>query len=234
MQEMKDFTKIFQEGPHYHLEKNPDWQKFNIIGGHFAFGIHAVLKADQFRYLGVFREPVAHYLSMYKAFLRVPEKYRNKILPGSEQSIENMMKLKVTHNMQTWFLTGISPEEIIADKEKAYQIAIENCEKYFDGIYPTERFDEGLFFFRNKIGLKPQYYLKKNVAKNAVSEIITSELKEKIKKINEVDIRLFIYLNERFTRDFNAIPGIMNEVRIFKFFNWIYGVKNKIINNSDS
>jgi hypothetical protein len=89
--EMDDFEKRIKEGPMYHLQNSPDWKKYNFIGGHFTYGIHEVLNAEQFKYIGVIREPLSHYISFYRAFLRMPEDYQNQFLPESK-SIKDMLK----------------------------------------------------------------------------------------------------------------------------------------------
>lgn len=219
--DMDDFEKRIKEGPFYNLEKSPEWRKYNIIGGHFTFGIHDVLKTESFKYIGVVREPIQHYISTYRAFLRMGDDYKDYLLPGSK-SIENMLSLKFLHNMQTFFLSGLSIEEIRKDKERAYQTVIENSEEHFAGVYPTERFDEGLFYFKNKIGIRPLCYSKKNVAKNRVEEISES-LRERIIEVNDVDVRLYEYFSKKFRDDFNSIPLANFQVKWFKIMNVVYG-----------
>ncbi len=220
--DMDDFESRIKEGPFYNLQKTPDWEKYNIIGGHFTFGIHEILKEDNFKYIGVVREPVEHYISSFKAYHRMNDDYKNQLLPGSK-SMEDFLSLEFLHNMQTFFLSGLSIDEIRKDKEMAYKTAIENSEKYFAGIYPTEQFDQGLFYFKHKIGIKPLYYHKKNVAKNIVGQEISDSLLDRIAKVNDVDIRLFNYFSSRFEKEFNAVPLGNLQVAYFKVMNMIYG-----------
>jgi hypothetical protein len=221
--EMDDFEKRIKEGPMYHLQNSPDWKKYNFIGGHFTYGIHEVLNAEQFKYIGVIREPLSHYISFYRAFLRMPEDYQNQFLPESK-SIKDMLKLKFTHNIQTWFISGLSMHEIEIDKERAYQTAIRNIENDFVGIYPTEKFDEGLFYFKEKINLNPKFYNKKNVAENGIYESLSEELIEEIKKYNDVDIRLYEYLFQKFDDETIKIPFLKFNVFWFRQFNKLYNI----------
>lgn len=221
--EMDNFEKRVKEGPEYHLERNPDWRKFNFIVGHFTFGIHDVFKAQDFRYLGVVREPVSHYCSLFKHFMRMPEDYRNLIMPG-EKSVNELLKRDYTHNMQTWFLSGLSMEDIRKDKERAYQTVIENYGKYFAGIYPTDRFDEGLFYFKHRIGITPQYYHSKNVSKNSIGQNLTPQLAERILEVNDVDTRVFEYFNKQFDRDLKSVPNLSFNLALFRTMNYLHGL----------
>ncbi len=221
--DMDDFEKRIKDGPSYNLARTPNWQKFDFIGGHFTFGIHEVLKGEDFKYLGVVREPVAHYISSYRAFLRTSDAYKNYLLP-SNKTIENYQSLKFLHNMQTFFLSGLSIEEISKDKIRAYETVIENSEKYFAGVYPTERFDAGLFYFNHKIGMKPLYYHRKNVAANRDQEISEAAL-EKIATINDVDVKVYEYFNKKFNEELKALPFINWKVKYFEIMNAIHSYR---------
>ena len=222
-EEMHKFEKRTKEGPIYHLEKNPDWQKFNFIVGHFTFGIHETFNAKDFSYIGVTREPVSHYISTYKALLRMSQEFQGIILT-EQNTLDNFLKLDYTHNMQAFYLSGLSQKEIREDKERAYQVSIENSEKYFTGVYPTESFDEGLFYFQHKAGIKPQFYLKKNVARNKIQEGVSAEAVEKIKQINDVDIRLYEYFRKKFDADLKEVPFLNLKVAAFQLMNKAYGL----------
>lgn len=226
-EEIFDFEQRVKDGPSYSLSLNPDWKKYTIIGGHFIFGIHEILKAEEFRYIGVVRNPVDQYVSIYKQFLNMPGNYQNYALPGNEKSIEEMFKLQYTTNMQTWFISGLSLEEIKKDKERAYQTAIENTEKYFAGICPADRFDDGLFYFKHKIGINPVSYQLKNVASNPFEGEMPHSLVEKIEKLNDLDIRLYQHLAKKFNLEFSKIPGIETEVKVFKMKNYMKSLFNR-------
>lgn len=218
--EMDKFEMRIKEGPSYNLEKNPNWQQYNFIGGHFTFGIHDIFKSNQFKYLGVVREPTGHFVSAYKALLRMPETYQNFLLP-TEKTMENFMTIEYLHNMQTFFLSGMSINEIKKDKVKAYDKVVENYEKHFVGIYPTHLFDEGLIFFKHKIGIKPQSYSNRNVARNNPNQVLSNETLEKIALVNDVDIKVYDYFLKKFNAEFSAIPMANLQVRLLQANNAI-------------
>ena len=91
------------------------------------------------------------------------------------------------------------------------------------GIYPTEYFNEGLFYFKHKIGIKPINYAKKNVAKNFVGHEITSEIIEKVRAANDVDIRVYQYFSQLFKKELAQIPFISYQLKYFEAVNAIYG-----------
>lgn len=222
--EFDNFETRIKDCPAFNMKRYPEWKKFNIIGGHFTFGIHDVLQAASFRYLGVVRKPMEHFISTYRAFLRMNETYRNYLLPGSKQ-VDDMLSLPFMHNMQTFFLSGLSVEAIKKDKERAFQTVIENSEKYFDGVYLTEKFDEGLFYFKHKVNIRPQCYLSKNIAENTVGETITERVLEGIQKANDIDQRIYEYFEKKFNKEYGELPGINCEVKFFQMRNKIYGLK---------
>jgi hypothetical protein len=225
-EEMDKFEKRTKEGPLYHLKQNPDWKKFNFIVGHFTFGIHEILGAEKFNYIGVIRNPLTHYISVYKALLRMPAEFQKKIIPG-KPTLEEFLELDYTHNMQTFYLSGLSQQEIREDKERAYQTVISNYKNYFSGIYPTELFDEGLFYFQHKIGIKPVFYKKRNVATNSLSSAMNQELMDKIKSVNDIDIRIYDFLFNQFINEINSIPFLKIKVRTFRIFNSLSGLIKK-------
>jgi hypothetical protein len=226
--EVYDFEATVKQRPHDHFMDNPDWQKFNFIAGHYTFGIHDIVKANpaQFKYISTVREPVAHYVSLYKAFSRMSEPYKEYMLSkNNNKSIHALLDLDYTHNFQTFFLSGLSHAEIRKDKQKAYEITIENFEKYYAGIYLTEHFDEGLFYLKHKAGIKPLYYKKKNVATNNLDAEIVKGAIDRIMEVNDVDRKIYEYVTKKFNEEYNAIPGIKWEVMRFKLFNYLYGNK---------
>jgi|GEM_PF-5522173 len=217
----EDFETKINGVAEYNMRTRPGWQEYNIIGGHFTFGIHTKLNVQQFKYLGVVRDPVEHHISSFKHFLRASQEYQNHFLPGPK-TVETMLTVKFMPNLQTFFLSGLSMEQIRKDKERAYSTVVENTEKYFAGVYPTEQFDEGLFYFKHKIGIKPMYYHKKNVAANALREKVTDEVAEKIRKVNDVDVRLFEYFKRKFDNEFSLIPLVGLQLAYFKLMNnWV-------------
>ncbi len=224
-EEMHLFEKRTKEGPFYHLAHNPNWEKFNYIVGHFTFGIHEIFKAKDFSYIGVIREPVSHYVSTYKAYLRMSDDFQSIILPESKL-LDDFLKLNFTHNMQTFYLSGLSIKEIREDKERAYETAIENTRKYFSGIYPTERFDEALFYFKKKIGIKPLPYRRRNVAFNKINQTIHPQVIERIREVNDIDLRLYEYLNNEFSGELKRIPFLSLKVLHFRAQNRIYSLRN--------
>jgi hypothetical protein len=221
--ELFHFEQDVKDGPEHNLRLHPDWKKFNFISGHFTFGIHEQLCAKEFRYFGVIREPVSHYISLFKAYERMPNQFKAAILP-SGQSIHNLLELDYTHNMQTFFLSGLSMQEIREDEDRAFEKAMSNIEEHFEGVYPMDRFDEGLFLFKYRIGITPKYYKKRNVAKNLPDSKWDANVENKIKAANGVDIRLYKALSERFDQGIKKYPTIEAEKRWFQFKNRLYNL----------
>jgi hypothetical protein len=219
--EVYDFENTVKTRPYDHLRDNPDWEKkYNIIAGHFTFGVHEIFKAQSFRYISVVRHPLNHYISLYKAFLRMSAPYKDYLVPeNKEKSIHAMLNKDFSHNLQTFFLSGLSLSEIKKDKSRAYHTTIENIEKYFAGICLTEKFDEGLFYLQHKIGFKPYLYKKKNVATNNLPDSELKSAATRILEVNDVDMKVYDYLSRKFNKEYSAINGISIKVALFKSLN---------------
>lgn len=201
---MLDFEARIKEGPKYNAQKNPNWIKSNFIVGHFTYGIHKDLDVKDFKYIGVFRDPIDHYISMYKNLLRMDHSFQNAILPKGV-SIENFLDLEYTHNFQTFFLSGLSLTEIKKDNIKAFEVCKTNIERDFVGLYPTDNFDKALFYFKEKIGLNPILVANRNVSKAKESINLNSKIIAKIKEINKADYLLYNYLTQKFNEEINKV-----------------------------
>jgi hypothetical protein len=219
---MIEFEDRIKEGPHYHKKSNPSLEKFTHVVGHFTFGIHETFNVSEYKYIGVYRDPIKHYVSMYKNFLRMDENFQKIIMPAGV-SFDNLLDLEYARNMQAFFISGLSLKEIKKDPEKAFQISIENIEKYFAGLYPTEKFEEGLFYFSKKIGVKPFCFKKSNVSKNLSDHELTNIQIEKIQEISSIDFRLYDYLEKKFNDEFNNL-NIEGKVKMFKAKNFLYNL----------
>ncbi|MBI2968681.1 MAG: hypothetical protein HYY40_12845 [Bacteroidetes bacterium] len=221
--EVYDFEQTIKNAPYKHLKNNPDWRKFRFIAGHFTFGMHEIFKTDQFKYLTVFRNPMHHYFSTYRAFLRMPDPYKRHLLPDSSHfSIEDFTGMEYSHNLQTFFLSGLSHSDIRRDKENAFDVTVQNIEKYFAGIFPTERFDAGLFYLKQKIGIKPEYYRRKNIGTNYLKPETFFRVRNRITEVNDVDFRIYRYICKRFNEEIKRIPGFTRDLWRFKIFNYFY------------
>ncbi|MCF8258349.1 MAG: hypothetical protein K9J06_12410 [Flavobacteriales bacterium] len=227
--EVYDFEHTVKfAAPQRHLANNPDWQKFNFIAGHYTFGMHEVLGAKEFRYIGTMREPIGHYLSTYKALMRMSEPYRRYLLgEGSEDSIYALLDLELTHNLQTFFLSGLSQQEIREDKEGALRITIQNFDRYFDGFCLTEHFDESMHLLKRKGIMKPTSYLRKNVATNRMDERLDESLLTRVRQANDVDLKLYGHVVARFESEYSSMPNIRAEVCLFKLRNLLHGIFTK-------
>lgn len=227
--EMTDFERQVKESPYYHLEKNPDFEKYNFIVGHFTFGIHEILNVQEFRYIGVLREPVSHYVSLYKALMRMPSPYRKYIFNGyAEQTIHSFLELDLTHNLQTFFLSGLSKNEIRQDKDRALSICEANFNHHFDGFIITERFDESLQLLALKNLVQPQFYKRRNVATNSLGTHLTPELIERIRSVNDVDMQLHEIVMKRFRDDFREHGSLGVRTSMFKLGNVISNVLTEL------
>lgn len=223
--EVYDFEKTIKSRPYDHKEANPDWQRFNFIVGHYTYGMHQVLEAEHFRYIGTIREPVSHFISTYKAMMRLSSPYRDHLLgEGSEHTIEELLAKPFAQNLQTFFLSGLSLAEIHEDKERAYRVCIDNFDRYFDGFCITERFDESMHLLARKNILRPMYYRRKNVATNSLMAPPAPKLIDSILAANDIDARLYRHVMMRFKDESRKFHSLGLQVSLFKAGNVLNGI----------
>ncbi|UZW65149.1 hypothetical protein OC195_13080 [Priestia flexa] len=79
--------------------------------------------------------------------------------------------------------------------------AIENIEKYFSIVGVTNRFNESIYLMKKEFGWEDLSYQKVNVTKKRPSlKEVPTDIIQKIKEKNELDIKLYEYVNKRLSK----------------------------------
>ena len=98
-----------------------------------------------------------------------------------------------------------------------------NIENYFLFIGITEYFDQSILLLQHIMSWKNCYYLRRNVTKAIDKEIISQELKEKIKEKNYFDIKLYEYAKELFLKNLKQYNlDDQNKLQKFQKHNFIF------------
>lgn len=177
------------------------------IRGHFGYGIHEQLQEQDYIYFTMIREPIARVISHYFFHLYHPlenpppisrkiRKEKIKLKPYVTD-----LKLKVLDNHQTRLLVGdqdgMKPEFGQCPSE-FLEIAKRHLDEHFAVVGVTERFDETLLVLQKVFGWKMPLYISKNISRiRPKDDEISPYAREAIADINQLDLALYQYANER-------------------------------------
>jgi hypothetical protein len=197
--------------------------KDRYIVGHFCYGIHQHLP-EPWCYASFLREPVSRVISLYEYSLDNPTAYYHKQAQG--KTLEEFVletPLMELDNGQVRFLAGAQDDFFInrtpiGECDQALlDRAIENIERDFILVGLTEYFDQSLLLMKEMMGWRSCLYLKRNVTKKQKKLAVSSELKEKIRAKNHLDVVLYQYAEERLKRQLTELgldkPEILNDFR---------------------
>lgn len=136
-----------------------------------------------------FRDPIERTISLLYQLKRMKPEY-------ASESLENIFKKEPNQvtNVQSYYLTGKTPPNKMTDKDLEIALSVLNGLEVF-GI--AEEFNKSKSIIEKKYGwnLGPSKSLNKNPAK---SKTISSEFLSQIKKANQLDIKLYEAVLERF------------------------------------
>lgn len=162
--------------------------------GHFTYGIHNYFNRPC-NYMTFLRDPIERVISEYYFLLMEPSHgpYVSKQIRTNNMTLMDYVSSKDeafvrrTNNMQTSFISGKSNPQ-----HADLQLAKENLRKHFTfGI--AERFNESLFLFQKKFGwqsIQRYHPFFKNPSRPPKNQL-SSEVLQKIKEKNELDILLY-------------------------------------------
>jgi len=201
--------------------------KYDLIGGHFNFGLHTQLEREV-NYITLLRDPIERIISEYYYTLSTKEHIYHKYLIENKINFEQFIETgfgdgKDTNwNCMARMLAGNYTE---GDTEIDLDMAKQNLKENLLTIGLTEEFDETLQILKWKLGwsIEP-FYVKHNVTKSRpkISEI-DSTTKEMIAEKNKYDIELYNYAKELFEEEKKEYgDNFVTDVREFQFFNKIY------------
>lgn len=192
----------------------------DIVFGHFNFGIHTYFKETDIKYFSFVRNPKRQYLSMFNHTLS--DKNLEAFNANSYRDIESFLILKITHNLQTFLLSGIAdPDEFNADLNRSLEIAKANIEKYFPVVGISERFDESLLLLSRTIGLRRIYYKKQNV-RNSKKLVFNADVMQSISDSTKLDLQIYNYVVARFNMQIKEVPFFKLKLFKFRVFNYLH------------
>ena len=199
------------------------------IIGHFCYGIDRYLPQPS-TYMAFLREPVSRVISLYYYSKNNPTAYYHQhainktlaefVLAAPLMELDNGQVRFLAGDKKDFFInrTPIGKcDDHLLEKAKA------NIEKYFSFIGITEYFDQSILLLQHIMEWKNCYYLRRNVSKKIDKEIISQELKEKIREKNYLDIKLYEYAKELFLKKLKQYNlDDKNKLQKFQKYNFIF------------
>ena len=169
----------------------------DVIIGHIEYGFHQLLAGNRpYRYAALLRDPIKCCLSLYNHF-------KNVHYSGSDISLLEL--IKGPHgghfiNLQTRIICGIND----------FNAAIDTIDREFALIGITERFNETLLLASHILGWRMIPYKRLNISTqwkiNYIEELKNDKrAMDLLIDMNEIDIRLYEYVNSRLTERLNKL-----------------------------
>jgi hypothetical protein len=181
-----------------HLKVHPNYQ---AIIGHFSFGLHKKLTRPA-PYITFLRHPVARTISHYKEWL-INNLTALQDSSGATKTLSESVLTNPEHytDYQTNFLVDSDTRQM--SKSSISDLALENLDKYFEGIGLVEHFDQSIALIARYFDWPTLEYKKRNV-KNIEVEV-TPELVDQILAINENDLIIYESVEKKLLAKFKIL-----------------------------
>ncbi len=217
------------------LEK-PKAQEVNLLMGHFRYGIHTQFERD-FTYLTMLREPVARVMSEY-TFLHTNE-YHHLYQYAKKMSVSDYLASGMTDQISNGMVRMLSGAETMSADgmpqrrdmtEADLSVALENIEQHFAQVGFIEHYDKSVLLWKRAFNWRYPIYFKENMTLKSSKRIIISDNeRDKIKQMNQLDIKLYESLLARFEVKVSELgAGLKAQLAWFKMLNFVYGIYVRI------
>jgi len=177
----------------------------DAVIGHIEYGFHNRLSENRpYRYATMLRDPISCCSSLYNHL-------KNHQYAGSDISLKELLKTGngvQFNNVQSRVISakmGLKMEEAPTG---LLETAINHIERDFAFVGITERFNESLLLASHDLGWQLKPYISRNISSKWVNTInYAEELKhdresmDLLMELNEIDMRLYEYVNQRITEN---------------------------------
>lgn len=202
--------------------------KIRLVKGHMPFGLHEHLPCPS-TYITMLREPVDRVISYYYFALRTPDHYLHEALQLKRISLREFVLYELPielDNGQTRLLSGVgNGVEVGQCSLEMLETAKRNLVNHFAVVGLSERFDETLLLLKSAFGWWKLHYVRLNVTRNRLPKAaIGNEILDAIARSNELDLRLYEWVRDRFEQQIGSSPAAFwRELAVFRLWNAIYG-----------
>jgi hypothetical protein len=124
------------------------------------------------------------------------------------------------NNSQTRALVGMVEVPYGTNPPELLEQAKRNVEQWFSAVGLTERFDESLILFKQAFGWNKLHYVRANVASRR--EQPSDEAMRMIEEMNQLDIELYRWAEQRFQAIIDASPTFADDYARFRRTNSLY------------
>ncbi len=170
-----------------------------FVRGHFGFGVHELIDRSS-RYLCFLREPIARVISHYYFHCHVHDAVPDWVAFCA--SHENTMTRYLSGAKFTAAYSGAPPEPT---DQATLEAAKSNLQQhYWFGI--TERFDESILLFRNRLAWDIPCYKSRNITPKKPVSPEPQDILSLIERHNRFDIELYAFANELFDQTLATQP----------------------------
>jgi len=196
-----------------------------VFKGHMFFGLHEVLPGPSW-YITFLRDPVERSISHYKMLCRLKASAPAHEIDPSKKDW-NMSEapdfLRCLDNFQTRLLAGTDVTlPFGACTEEHLRIAKANMDRHFKFVGLTEQFDLSLLLLRRVCGWGWRFYIPDNVAPSTPFQM-PAGVPEAIRRLNNLDLELYRYAQERFDRQVDAYGWRLKaELRLYRLGNRLH------------
>ena len=179
--------------------------QLQLIAGHMHYGWHELVPERTPQYITLLRNPVERIISFYH-FVRGSEwHWLYKMINIHEISLEDFVSGLLPHeldNGQTRILAG---EDVEEEKKQLGGVGEELLERAKKNLLRsnmtfglTEYFDDSLLLFQRKLGWERIEYETRLVGNYRCRDVCTQEVREKIEKRNNIDVKLYEWARTHF------------------------------------
>ncbi len=220
--EITHFKNAFDQ-----VKKVDNIEEYDIIKGHFPFGIHELIDGDT-QYITFLRNPVKRIQSIYRYSLQHEHHHdydynRTHSFLDYVKSGRNIL----LNNGHTRLLAG---EYFSGDKihygtnpEWLLEKAFSNIETYFSFIGITDEFNKSIVLLKKKLKWKTPYYSKANKSKPTVKANFNKSEIMALNEINKLDRALYSHFNKKLIDRINSNSNLSRDIRFFELKNKFIG-----------
>lgn len=210
-----------------------------LVHGHFVFGFHELVKAEEAKYLTFVREPFKKVVSGYYHIKRDKKSQFHDVYK-SKNLVDFLLDRNILENDNGLVrrLSGVGDQVPYGKVEVRHlELAIQNINNYFLAVGITEKFDLSIELFKRLGIFNKIHYWKQNEGSNkkkADDIRMPDETINAFKELNKYDLQLYTYCLNRFNDQTEKIQFSQAQ---FDLRNRLYNISlipNKVVKKISS
>jgi hypothetical protein len=181
---------------------------FDLIEGHFPYGVHYLYGLSKPRYFTMLRDPVDRAVSHYY-FIKAcdgPSYVHPRLDDVKENSLVELYRKPNYQNMQTRFVAGLGWEyagrflSLNGWGRWALKRAKKNLTRQYEAFGLKERFEESAQLFATRLGVEPEWpemHHKETPNRPAAADL-GEHTRRSLRGLNALDVELYDFAAECF------------------------------------